>query len=161
MLFNGSPWSILAVAAVFSGANFSLLWFTSGGQMGIDRRCTSATNTLILSVSLTALLNSAAMNSTGKFAFKNAVRQVMSAYAAAWLLLKTVTGELFEQIENGVRLFFVDVVHLRAALDEVGALLGHLFLVLLAHGAAEQIGLAQRVTREHVGPRAAPVPGRS
>ena len=57
-----------------SGTNLSWLLFTSGGKIGIFIRWHSATKIEILSVSFTALLSSADMNSTGKFAFRYAVR---------------------------------------------------------------------------------------
>ena len=42
-------------------------------------------------------------------------------------------------------------LRLMAPLDKAVALLGHLLGILLAHGAAQQIGFAQRVAGEHVG----------
>ena len=54
---------------------------------------------------------------------------------------ESVTGKFFKQIENRICLFFRDFVRARAAFDKILSLLCHLFLVFLAHGAAEKIGL--------------------
>src|SRR5207248_11010112 len=59
--------------------------------------------------------------------------------------VEAVAGEFFEQIKNLVGLGFRDVVFLPAPFYKDGALFGHLVGFLLAHGAPEQIGAAQRV----------------
>src|SRR6266404_3485883 len=58
-------------------------------------------------------------------------------------LVESVTGELFEQIKNRVGLLLRDVVRARATLDEILALLRHRLLVLLAHGAPEEIAVRE------------------
>ena len=58
-------------------------------------------------------------------------------------LIESVTGELFQQVENRVRLFLRNLVRARATFDEVLSLLRHFFLVLLAHGASEKISLRE------------------
>ena len=58
-------------------------------------------------------------------------------------LVEAVFGEAFEQIEDGVGLVFLDAA-LDRARDEDGALRAHLLADLLAHGAAQKIGLAER-----------------
>ena len=58
-------------------------------------------------------------------------------------LVEAVAGEFLEQIENRIGLLLRDVVRASAALDEVFALVSHLFLVLLAHRPAEKVALRQ------------------
>ena len=58
-------------------------------------------------------------------------------------LIETVTGKLFQQVENGIRFFFRDVVGASATLDEVSALVSHLLLVLFTHGPAKEIALSE------------------
>src|SRR5436309_4904253 len=53
------------------------------------------------------------------------------------------------QIKNRVRLFFWDLVRGSATFDEVLALLRHLFLVFLAHGAAKD-RKSTRLNSSHV-----------
>ncbi|MCY1493744.1 hypothetical protein D9M68_275870 [compost metagenome] len=65
-------------------------------------------------------------------------------------LVEAVVGELGEQVENQVRLRLRHFV-LHGAVDEAGALLIHFLLDLLTHGAAQKIGFAERVAREHLG----------
>ena len=65
-------------------------------------------------------------------------------------LVEAVAGELLHQVEDACRLVLGMLV-LRRALHEAVALLRHLVRVLLAHGAAQQVGLAERVAGEHVG----------
>ena len=57
--------------------------------------------------------------------------------------VEAVFGETLEQIEDRVRLVALDTA-LDAACDEMLALLLHLVADLLAHGAAQKIGLAER-----------------
>ena len=59
--------------------------------------------------------------------------------------VEPVTGEFFQQIENGVRFFLRYLVRPRAALEEISAFLRHFFLVFFAHGAPEKISLCERV----------------
>ena len=59
-------------------------------------------------------------------------------------LVEAVFGEALQQVEDRVGLGAVDAA-LGRALDEVLALLLHLLADLLAHGAAQQVGLAERV----------------
>ena len=64
--------------------------------------------------------------------------------------VEAIPGELGHQVEDGPR----DVLGMmvgRRACHEVRALLLHLLLVLLAHRAAQQVGLAQRVARNDIG----------
>ena len=65
------------------------------------------------------------------------------AVSRAVALVKSVTGEFFEQIEDRVRFSLRNLVRARATLDEIFALLRHLLAVFLAHGAAKQVGLRQ------------------
>ncbi len=63
-------------------------------------------------------------------------------------LVETVTGELFEQIEDLIRLGLGDIVLLRATFHEDVAMLLHLLDLLLAHRAPQQIRAAQRIAAE-------------
>ncbi len=65
-------------------------------------------------------------------------------------LVEAVVGELGQQFEDGVGLVLLDVVLDRAG-DEARALLLHFGADLLAHGAAQQIGFAERVARHRLG----------
>ncbi len=64
-------------------------------------------------------------------------------------LVEAIARELVDQIEQFPGLGRTNIVA-RAALDEARPLGVHLRLDLLAHGAAEQIGFAQRVAGEHL-----------
>ena len=64
-------------------------------------------------------------------------------------LVEAVVREPLEQFEDRLRLGLFDAA-LDAARHEAGFLLLHLGADLLAHGAAQQIGLAERVAREHL-----------
>ena len=66
-------------------------------------------------------------------------------------LVEAVAGELVDQIEQLVRLVCGNPVHPRTALDEARALGVHLGLDLLAHRAAQQVGLAEAGAGEHLG----------
>jgi hypothetical protein len=65
-------------------------------------------------------------------------------------LVEAVICELGEQVEDHVGLRLGDIA-LDRAFDETDALLVHLFLDLLAHGAAQQVGFAERVAGQHLG----------
>ena len=73
------------------------------------------------------------------------VRGLITDYAVgcAVALVEPITREFFEQIENGVRFLFRNLVCARAAFDEIFSLFRHLLLVFLAHGAPEKIGLRE------------------
>ena len=62
-------------------------------------------------------------------------------------LVEAVAGEDSQQREDALGVLGLDAVLLGAA-DERGLLLGHLLRLLLAHGAAEQVGAAERVAGE-------------
>ena len=64
--------------------------------------------------------------------------------------VESVVGEFFQKVEDGRRFFLRDVIVLPAPGDEVDPLLGHLLLVLFAHGAAQEIGLPQAVASQQV-----------
>ncbi len=66
-------------------------------------------------------------------------------------LVEAIPSKLLQQIENLIRLVLGDSINLRATRNERGALLGHFFELLLAHGAAQQIRAAQRVSRQDLG----------
>ena len=68
------------------------------------------------------------------------------AISRAVALVESITGKLFEQIEDGVCFLLWNFVCPRAAFDEILSLLRHLLLVLLTHGAPEKISLAEAVT---------------
>ena len=68
-------------------------------------------------------------------------------------LVESVAGKFFQQIENRVRLFLPDLVSTRATSNEIGALFRHLFLVLFAHGAPQQIRLPHRIACQFAGCR--------
>ena len=72
-------------------------------------------------------------------------------------LVETVAGELLHQIKK-----LLDFLLRKAALDRAShepvALFGHRVGVLLAHGAAQQVGLTQRISRQACGQSASPVP---
>ena len=70
------------------------------------------------------------------------------AVRRAVALVESVTREFFEQIEDRVRFLLRNLVRARATFDEVVALFRHGFFVLLAHRAAKQIGLRERVAPE-------------
>lgn len=63
-------------------------------------------------------------------------------------LVEAVSGELVDQVEQLVGLAGRDLVDRKAALDEPGALRVHLSLDLLAHRAAQKVGLAQAVASQ-------------
>ena len=65
--------------------------------------------------------------------------------------VEAVSGEHLDFVEDGAREFLADVVRFLTALDETGAFLRHLLLVLFSHGAAEQVGLAEGVSGEEFG----------
>ena len=65
--------------------------------------------------------------------------------------VKAVAGEFFESIENFVGDFGGDVVEFGGSIAEFDALFAHLFLVLLSHGAAEQVGTSEGVAGEDLG----------
>ena len=65
------------------------------------------------------------------------------AIGCAVALVKSVTGEFFQQIEDRIRFFLGNLVCARTAFDEIFPLFGHLLLVFLAHGAPEKIGLRE------------------
>ena len=65
-------------------------------------------------------------------------------------LVEAVIGELRQQFEDGVGLAFRHVV-LHGAGDEDRALLFHLRADLLAHRAAQQVGVAERIAGHHLG----------
>ena len=64
--------------------------------------------------------------------------------------VEAVTGKLLHQIEDVAGNLFVDAL-LRGAGDENLPLLGHLLRLLLAHGAPQQVGAAQRVAGHVLG----------
>ena len=64
-------------------------------------------------------------------------------------LVETVFGEALEQVEYRVGLRALDAA-LDAAFDETVALRLHLLADLLAHGAPQQVGLAERIAGEHL-----------
>ena len=65
-------------------------------------------------------------------------------------LVEAVARELLHQVEDLLDLLLREAA-LERALDEALALLGHLLGLLLAHGAAQQVGLAQRVAGQAIG----------
>ena len=74
-------------------------------------------------------------------------------------LVEAVFGEALEQVEDRIRLIAFDTALDRAG-DETLALRLHLLADLLAHGAAQQIGFAERNSRQGSARPASPVPGR-
>ena len=74
-------------------------------------------------------------------------------------LVEAVAGEFFHQVEDTDG-FFVGNFILVAAGEELGALRGHFFLFLFAHGAAQDIGFAEGKAGEAIGDLASPVPDR-
>ena len=64
-------------------------------------------------------------------------------------LVEAVFGEALQHVEDRVGLRALDAA-LGRALDEVRALLLHLLADLLAHGAAQQIGLAERIAGQNL-----------
>ncbi len=64
--------------------------------------------------------------------------------------VETVAGKLLHQVEDLHRQLAVDAVLLRP-LGKHRPLLGHLLRLLLAHGAAQQVGAAERVAGQHLG----------
>ncbi|MOA44706.1 hypothetical protein D3C78_1670240 [compost metagenome] len=60
-------------------------------------------------------------------------------------LVEAVIGEFRQKVEDGVGLRLRDAI-LDGAIDEALTLLVHLLLDLLAHGAAQKIGFAERIT---------------
>ena len=65
-------------------------------------------------------------------------------------LVEAVAGELLHQVEDLLDLLLREAAAERA-LDEALALRGHLLELLLAHGAAQDVGFAQRVAGEAIG----------
>ena len=66
-------------------------------------------------------------------------------------LVETVAGELLHQIEDAGDLLFVLKTFRAGTIHELFALGGHLFGLLLAHGAAQQIGFTKRIAGDDVG----------
>ena len=64
-------------------------------------------------------------------------------------LVEAVFGETLEQVEDGVGLIALDAALDRAG-NEILALRLHLLADLLAHGAAQQVGLAERIAGENL-----------
>ena len=64
--------------------------------------------------------------------------------------VEAVARKLFHQVEDALGLFIGDFVGLASG-HELGALRGHLFFFLFAHGAAQDVRFAQRKTRQAVG----------
>ena len=60
-------------------------------------------------------------------------------------LVEAVLRELFQEVEDRIRLLRRDLVDLGTALDEDLAFLRHFLGILLTHGAAEEIRLAEGV----------------
>ena len=65
-------------------------------------------------------------------------------------LVEAVVGETFEQFENRVGLRLPDAAR-DAAIDEDAALLLHFAADLLAHGAAQKVGVAERIAGQNLG----------
>ena len=74
-------------------------------------------------------------------------------------LVEAVVGEALEQFEDRLGLRSIDAA-LDAAGDEAAALLLHLAADLLAHGATQQVGFAERIAGEDLRAPASPVPDR-
>ncbi len=66
-------------------------------------------------------------------------------------LVEAVAGELLHEVKEVARRFLALKPRSRAPGHEALALLGHLLELLLAHGAAEEVGFAERVTGDEVG----------
>jgi len=66
----------------------------------------------------------------------------------AMALVESVASKFFKQIKDRVRLFLPDLVGACATGNEICALFRHLFLVLFAHGAPQQIRLPHRITSQ-------------
>ena len=64
-------------------------------------------------------------------------------------LVEAVVGEALQQFENRIGLPALDAALDRAA-DEAVALRLHFLADLLAHGAAQQIGFAERIAGQHL-----------
>ena len=64
-------------------------------------------------------------------------------------LVEAVFGEFRDEAEDGVGDLRGDVVFRAATGDEAFPLEFHFFRILLAHGAAEEVRVAQRVARQH------------
>ena len=64
--------------------------------------------------------------------------------------VETVAGELVDQIEQLTSLLRLDPREFLTPGNEAGALRVHFLLVLLAHGAAQQIGITQRIAGQHL-----------
>ena len=73
-------------------------------------------------------------------------------------LVETIFRKARDEVEDSVGGRFGDAIDTRATLDKATAFLGHLFPVLLAHGAPQKIGLAERIALQARWLRAAPVP---
>ena len=65
-------------------------------------------------------------------------------------LVEAVTGELLHQVEDLLDLLLRETLLLRA-FEEALALRGHFLGLLLAHGAAQDVGFAQRIAGQAVG----------
>ena len=65
-------------------------------------------------------------------------------------LVEAISGEFVDQVEQLVRLLRLDPRNLLATIDEALALGVHFRLHLLAHGPAQQVGIAQRIARQHL-----------
>ena len=65
-------------------------------------------------------------------------------------LVEAVTREFLHQVEHFTGLVLIDAL-LGRAFAEGGAVLDHLLHLLLAHGPAQQVGAAERITAQHLG----------
>ena len=65
-------------------------------------------------------------------------------------LVEAVVGEFREQVEDFVGLGARSTPRADGAADEALALRVHLRLDLLAHGAAQHVGLAERIAGQHL-----------
>ena len=65
-------------------------------------------------------------------------------------LVEAVAGKLLHQVKDALGFFLGDPVG-SASGHELGALRGHLFLLLLSHGAAKDVRFSKRKTRQEIG----------
>ena len=117
---------------------------TSGGRTRMPMSRHSLMYFTTLAVLPVSDVSSADMNSIGvvRLQVRGDVGQI--GVSGRVRLVEAVAGELLHQVEDLLDLL-LRVVPFQRALDEAVALLRHLLGLLLAHGAAQQVGFAQRV----------------
>ena len=132
------------------GVNVNSEEFTSGGSTAMPISRHSLMYFTTLAVLPDSEVSSADMNSMRIVSLQIRRDERQVRVGGRVRLVEAVAGELLHQVEDFFGLLRRMAVGL-GAVDEARALLGHLLGLLLAHGAAQQIGFAERVAGQAVG----------